>query len=104
MLRSQGTGGSATVTSSTYASGTQCLSLVFNLMNGGGYLRLPSFTMGGDCWAICCWIKIASIPKGGYYTLFHFDNNHSKSIELSVNDTGKISSIKMTRIYIYSNI
>ena len=49
VLCTQGMGGSATVTSSTYATGTPCLSLVFNLMYGGGYLQLPSFTIGGDC-------------------------------------------------------
>ena len=74
-------------------------------MYGGGYLQLSSFTMGDDCWSICCWIKIASIPKGGYYTLFHFDNSSSRSIELSVDDTGKITYYQSDSnlIYIQTN-
>ena len=60
-------------------------------MYSGGYLQLPSFTMGVDCWVICCWTKIASIPKSGYCVIFYFNHNASKSIELSVDDTGKIT-------------
>ena len=67
-LRTDGTGGSATVVG-TSATGTQCLSLVGNSYSGG-YLQLPSFTMGGDNWAICWWVKIVSLPVG----LFSFND------------------------------
>jgi len=72
-LCTTGTGGSASIISSSYATGTQCLSLVGNSTIGGGYLQLPSFTMGGNSWAVCLWIKLSSIPTNNIM-IFEFSN------------------------------
>ena len=56
-------GGTASISSSTFATGTQSLNLIQDQSTGKlGYLTILPFTMGGTSWAVCFWVKIAAVP------------------------------------------
>lgn len=89
-LCTTGTGGSASIISSSYATGTQCLSLVGNSLIGGGYLQLPLFTMGGSSWALCFWINVGSITVDTTVVLLTIQNVNENILQRLHITNGKV--------------
>ena len=94
-------GSSATVISSSYATGTQCLSLVGST-HANSYLSIPPLTIGGVSWAICMWVKIASIPTGNMM-LFVFGSNYEGVRHMNLNVMSSTGYVTYDQIDIETN-